>query len=298
MIDMFLGILLVYKLEDRYMQKYIDESGRDPKRFAIRIYNEKGERITNPDLEKGYLTWGPGEQNEYGEWVMNQFYRLYTEEELKQKQIEKEKAALDESRRQMSLEEVTVFFMRSQLNTVDIPDQSSLRMMDYYPTFEEVIGQKVKMGFKFTYKDKMYKTIQPDLTIQTQYPPEQGTESLYSRIDIEHTGAVYDPIPYDGNLELIEGKYYTQTDVLYLCIRNSGQALTHALKDLVGVYVEVVKPSGSTDPEIQEWKQPTGAQDAYKKGDRVMYNGKKYESIIDNNVYAPDAYPQGWKEIV
>jgi hypothetical protein len=44
------------------------------------------------------------------------------------------------------------------------------------------------------------------------------------------------------------------------------------------------------------WSQPTGAHDAYNKGDIVDYNGALYESLIDGNVYAPDAYPAGWKE--
>ena len=49
--------------------------------------------------------------------------------------------------------------------------------------------------------------------------------------------------------------------------------------------------------EFPEWKQPTGAQDAYNTGDRVSYNGKHWESLIDGNTWAPDAYPAGWKEI-
>lgn len=77
--------------------------------------------------------------------------------------------------------------MRSQLNTVDIPDQTSIRMINYYPTFDEIVGKEVKMGFEFTYKDKMYKTVQPILTIQKEYTPGIGTESLHSRIDLEHT---------------------------------------------------------------------------------------------------------------
>ena len=44
------------------------------------------------------------------------------------------------------------------------------------------------------------------------------------------------------------------------------------------------------------WSQPTGAHDAYNKGDIVDYNGVLYESLIDGNVYAPDAYPAGWQE--
>ena len=43
------------------------------------------------------------------------------------------------------------------------------------------------------------------------------------------------------------------------------------------------------------WAQPTGAHDAYNTGDIVNYNGVLYESLIDGNVYSPDAYPAGWK---
>ena len=46
-----------------------------------------------------------------------------------------------------------------------------------------------------------------------------------------------------------------------------------------------------------EFVQPTGAHDAYNMGDRVSYNGKVYESVINGNVWSPDVYPDGWKEI-
>ena len=49
---------------------------------------------------------------------------------------------------------------------------------------------------------------------------------------------------------------------------------------------------------IPEWVQPTGAHDAYSKGDKVIFEGKTYESVIDSNVYSPIAYPAGWKELV
>lgn len=52
----------------------------------------------------------------------------------------------------------------------------------------------------------------------------------------------------------------------------------------------------SEDPNaVQPWVQPTGAHDAYKKGDRVTFNGETYESVIDANVWSPSAYPAGWK---
>ena len=49
--------------------------------------------------------------------------------------------------------------------------------------------------------------------------------------------------------------------------------------------------------EWPEFVQPTGAHDAYKKGDKVTFNGKHYISLIDANVYSPTAYPAGWEEI-
>lgn len=47
--------------------------------------------------------------------------------------------------------------------------------------------------------------------------------------------------------------------------------------------------------EWPEWVQPTGAQDAYNKGDKVTYKGEHYISRIDANVYSPEAYPAGWE---
>lgn len=46
-----------------------------------------------------------------------------------------------------------------------------------------------------------------------------------------------------------------------------------------------------------EWVQSTGAHDSYKKGDRVRFAGKNYESLMDGNVWSPAAYPAGWKEL-
>ena len=46
------------------------------------------------------------------------------------------------------------------------------------------------------------------------------------------------------------------------------------------------------------WSQPTGAHDAYGVGDIVDYNGTLYKSIIDGNVWSPEAYPAGWEEVI
>ena len=56
------------------------------------------------------------------------------------------------------------------------------------------------------------------------------------------------------------------------------------------LFTEVAKPG-----EIPDWKQPTGAQDAYMKGDKVRYSGKVWASTVDNNVWQPGVY--GWDEV-
>ena len=46
------------------------------------------------------------------------------------------------------------------------------------------------------------------------------------------------------------------------------------------------------------WSQPTGAHDAYNNGDIVDYNGTLYQSLVDGNVYSPEAYPAGWQIVM
>lgn len=57
----------------------------------------------------------------------------------------------------------------------------------------------------------------------------------------------------------------------------------------LALWTEVAKPG-----EIPEWKQPTGAQDAYNKGDQVRHADKIWTSDIDGNVWEPGVY--GWTE--
>lgn len=46
--------------------------------------------------------------------------------------------------------------------------------------------------------------------------------------------------------------------------------------------------------EWPEWIQPTGAHNAYNKGDKVSHNAKHWVSDIDSNVFEPGVY--GWTE--
>ena len=55
--------------------------------------------------------------------------------------------------------------------------------------------------------------------------------------------------------------------------------------------------AGEPAEKYPEYVQPTGGHDAYKVGDKVTFNGKKYECLIDGCVWSPKDYPQGWREV-
>lgn len=172
-----------------------------------------------------------------------------TDEEIaelqEQADIDAARTKVLERTRPLSFSEVQEMLVRQQINTIAADDQTALRMRIYYPTFSELVGQTVKKGTKFLATDSedsdLYTVIQPELTIQEHYPPGTGTESLYTRIDEQHDGTKYDPIPYDGNMALVNALYYTQYGLLYLCNRDTVNPVYHALSELVGQYVEVAE---------------------------------------------------------
>lgn len=99
---------------------------------------------------------------------------------------------------------------------------------------------------------------------------------------------------WDGN-----GKQYKTGDrvqyngVLYKVLQDHTSQSTWTPSDAPSLFSKVLT---STTGEPQEWQQPDSTN-PYMKGDKVLFNGKVYESIIDNNVWSPTNYPAGWKEI-
>lgn len=84
-------------------------------------------------------------------------------------------------------------------------------------------------------------------------------------------------------------------DKLYRCVQAHTSQADWTPPSTPALWTEVARPG-----EIPVWKQPTGAQDAYNKGDKVWYPAKDttvYVSLIDNNVWSPDAYPAGWEVV-
>ena len=105
------------------------------------------------------------------------------------------------------------------------------------------------------------------------------------------------PLMYDefeANRHYIVGERVLYQDVLYKVITEHTSQATWTPDVAPSLFAKVINES--TDGNIPEWVQPDSTN-AYSKGDKVSYNGHIYESVIDGNVWSPDAYPQGWQLI-
>ena len=146
------------------------------------------------------------------------------------------------------------------------------------------------------YNDIPYKCVQAhDSTNNTTWTPPSvpalwmeyhGTSKETARNWIAPTGA-HDMYKQGEWMIFTDGKYYE-------CLNDTAYSPTD--------YSSAWRADGEQEtpepaPSIPEFVQPTGAHDAYKKGDKVSFNGKIYESLIDANVYSPSAYPLGWQEV-
>lgn len=118
-----------------------------------------------------------------------------------------------------------------------LEDKEALTCMEFYDRWSPNSVEYPK-GYKVKYNGKLYK-VQMEHVSQISWTPESAA-SLFTVINETHAGTLEDPIPYDGNMELFVDTYYIQDNVVYKCTRDSGIAMHHALKDLIGLYVEVV----------------------------------------------------------
>lgn len=100
------------------------------------------------------------------------------------------------------------------------------------------------------------------------------------------------PVWSGNGMEYKKDMRVTYNSILYKVLQNHTSQEGWTPTSAPSLFAKVLTSEG----EILDWEQPS-AENAYMKGDKVRYNGKIYESLIDNNVWSPEAYPQGWKEV-
>ena len=117
-----------------------------------------------------------------------------------------------------------------------LEDNTALQAVSLHPAWSA--GVDYAAGMKVRDNGKLWRVLQAH-TSQDGWQPENAA-SLWEQINETNSGALDNPIPYNGNMSLEKGKYYTQVNVLYLCTRDTGAPVYNALAELVGLYVEAV----------------------------------------------------------
>lgn len=174
----------------------------------------------------------------------NGVIREMTAEEIAEVEEAQARYEAEEKHRPYTIGEVSEMLIRQQINTLSVDDAVATRMKDFYPVWESgkayTAAKGCPVGYKVVRNGRLWKLRQEHTSQDNWAPGETGTESLWEEICDSHDGTKYDPIPYNGNMALENGKYYTQGGVLYKCTRDTGNPVYNSLAELVGIYVEVV----------------------------------------------------------
>lgn len=121
--------------------------------------------------------------------------------------------------------------------SASLPDEDALEAVELFDRW--VMDRLYTAGERISYDGKLYRVLQTH-TSQADWLPDI-TPALYAQVEEPGQGDTPDnPIPYSGNMELLENKYYAQDGVTYRCFRGTGIPVYNRLADLVGIYVEVV----------------------------------------------------------
>lgn len=131
----------------------------------------------------------------------------------------------------------------STMQAKDLPDEQAVEVKALYDEWETLSAASAKatVGLRFQYGGGLWKVVQ-EHTFAAEWKPDEA-HSLYTRIDEAHSGKTpEDAIPFQLNMEVFEGLYYTDLQtpgVVYRCTRDSGIPLYNWPHELVGHYFEV-----------------------------------------------------------
>src|SRR5699024_26429 len=113
---------------------------------------------------------------------------------------------------------------------------------------------------------------------------DEEKDNLLSQYEKYEVGVAYqagDVINYNGELYEVVQPHTSQDD--------------WKPDSTPSLYTPYLKGKIADKEIVHEWQQPLGAHDAYKTGDKVLFEDKVYESVIDANTWSPTDYPDAWR---
>ena len=134
-----------------------------------------------------------------------------------------------------------------QMQCDTLTDAQALSVSTLYPDWSSVPdGTPMVEGKRYKYTGKSRTTLLYKVRTahnkQSDWNPE--TSNLFEVIEPDHAGTLEDPIPAHANMEYVQGKYYIEDNVIYLCnseLAKDGVVLQYTPSQLIGTYFEVVE---------------------------------------------------------
>lgn len=137
--------------------------------------------------------------------------------------------------------ENTVLRTAATFAAISFTDAQALAVKDLYPDWSKIPdGTHLEAGQRVRYNGNLYKvrTGQAHDKQSTWTPTDAA--SLFEAIDEAHAGTKEDPIPAVANMQYYAGKYYSEGDTVYLCIRDTGIPISQLPSTLVNIYFSIV----------------------------------------------------------
>lgn len=196
------------------------------------------------------------------------------------------------SRNETAIFDETVYNNISRLKLVDGQIQEEPLPE---PTPEEIIqtqAVETKAKLQTMATQAMMKALAGNSFAEAQVSYQAELDSIDDEVALQIPNVFPD---WSGNsVEYKKDERVVYNGVLYKVLQDHASQSTWTPTDAPSLFAKVLV---STSGEPLPWEQPDSTN-PYMKGDKVIYKGKTYESLIDNNVWSPDGYPQGWKEII
>lgn len=157
----------------------------------------------------------------------------------------------------------------------------------------ESIGQKqlTKFILEGVLPDELLIATQVEATVKK----EQTRKNLLANINID---TVDSSLLIDAGLAkewektsyFVVGEPILYENEIYKVLQSHSKQLDWTPTAAPSLFAKKLTTSDGTP---KEWIKP-GAENGYSIGDKVIFEGKIYESLIDNNIWSPIEYPQGW----
>lgn len=184
-------------------------------------------------------------------------------------------------------------------NNVELMKNNGFKEVeDIVPSYDATTHYVIKVGYDEG-EDKIvvnYEVLEKELTYAEKLTSQQELAMSFLADNLTDEQAVQVPLIFEAwqvGVDYKVGKKLVYEEVLYKVLQDHTSQETWTPKDAPSLFARVLVDDGGA---VLDWVQPDSTN-PYMKGDRVKFEGKIYESLIDSNVWSPTAYPAGWKEI-